>query len=97
MTWQASRPLVLVLMLASFGRSLIILAEPYFYSAGRPAVWFWMNVCRVGTTAILIVPLTRMFGIVGVALAVVAGVFSTIPIAIHEMNDRHPVHESRAT
>ena len=90
MTWEASRPLVLVLMLASFGRSLIILAEPYFYSTGKPAVWFWMNACRVSTTAILIVPLTRMFGIVGVALAVVAGVFSTIPVAIHEMNYRHP-------
>ena len=95
MTWEASRPLVLVLMLASFGRSLIILAEPYFYSTGKPAVWFWMNACRVSTTAILIVPLTRMFGIVGVALAVVAGVFSTIPVAIHEMNYRHPPERVR--
>lgn len=90
MTWAEARPLVLVLMLASFGRSLIILAEPYFYSTGQPRVWFRMNVWRVGTTAILIVPLTRMFGIVGVALAVVAGVVSTIPVALYEMNARHP-------
>jgi PST family polysaccharide transporter/lipopolysaccharide exporter len=82
MTWEASRPLVLVLVLASFARSLIILAEPYFYSIGRPAVWFWMNVCRVGTTAILIVPLSRLFGLLGVALAVATGVFSTVPIAV---------------
>jgi hypothetical protein len=48
MTWEASRPLVLVLIVASFARSLIILAEPYFYTIGRPALWFWMTVCRVG-------------------------------------------------
>ncbi len=88
MTWEASRPLVLVLIVASFARSLIILAEPYFYSIGRPAVWFWMNVCRVGTTAILIVPLSRAFGLVGVALAVAAGVFATVPIAVRVMNSR---------
>jgi PST family polysaccharide transporter/lipopolysaccharide exporter len=97
MTWEASRPLVLVLMLASFGRSLIILAEPYFYSAGRPAVWFWMNVCRVGTSAVLIVPLTRMYGIVGVALAVAAGIFSTIPIAVHDLIYRQPLSQRETT
>lgn len=89
MTWEASRTLMLVLVLASFARSVIILAEPYFYSIGRPAIWFWMNVCRVGTAAILIVPLSGRFGLVGVALAVAAGVFSTVPIAVHAMNSRH--------
>jgi O-antigen/teichoic acid export membrane protein len=80
---------MLVLIMASFARSVIILAEPYFYSIGRPAIWFWMNVCRVGTTAILIVPLSGQFGLVGVALAVAAGVFSTVPIALHAMRFRH--------
>ena len=90
MTWDATRPLLVVLMFASFGRSVIVLAEPYFYSTGRPAAWFWMNLCRVGTTALLIVPLSRMFGIVGVALAVTAGVVSTIPLALRGMRDREP-------
>jgi O-antigen/teichoic acid export membrane protein len=85
MTWEATRPLVLILMVASFGRSLILLAEPYFYAAGRPAVWFWMNVCRVGTTAALIVPLTSRFGTAGVAAAVTAGLFCTVPLAIWSM------------
>ena len=85
MTWGASRPLLAVLMIASFGRSLIILAEPYFYSSGRPAAWFWMNAWRVGTTAALIVPLSSRFGVVGVALAVTAGVFIAIPVAVHRM------------
>jgi O-antigen/teichoic acid export membrane protein len=85
MTWEASRPLVLVLILASFARSVIILAEPYLYSIRRPDVWFWMNVCRVGTTAVLIVPLSNRFGLVGVAAAVAAGVFSMMPIAGHAM------------
>lgn len=95
MTWEASRPLVLVLLLASFGRSLIILAEPYFYAVGRPAVWFWMNVCRVTTTAILVVPLTRRFGMVGVALAVTAGVFSTVPIAVRAIKYILPALDAR--
>jgi PST family polysaccharide transporter/lipopolysaccharide exporter len=85
MTWESTRPLVLILMMASFGRSLILLAEPYFYAAGRPAVWFWMNVCRVGTTVALIVPLTSRFGTVGVAAAVTAGLFCTIPLAVWSM------------
>jgi PST family polysaccharide transporter/lipopolysaccharide exporter len=97
MTWEASRPLVLVLILASCARSLVILAEPYFYAIGRPAVWFWMNVCRVGMTAILIVPLSGRFGLVGVAAAVAAGVFATVPIAVQAMTARHarltPVEE----
>jgi O-antigen/teichoic acid export membrane protein len=85
MTWEASRPLLAVLLVASFGRSLVILAEPYFYSAGRPAAWFWMNVWRVGATAILIVPLSSRLGVVGVALAVTAGVFVAVPVAILKM------------
>jgi O-antigen/teichoic acid export membrane protein len=47
-----------------------------------------MNACRVGTTAILIVPLSRAFGLVGVALAVATGIFATIPIAVRAMNSR---------
>jgi O-antigen/teichoic acid export membrane protein len=85
MTWEATRPLVLILMIASFGRSLILLAEPYFYAAGRPAVWFWMNVCRVGTTAALIVPLTSRLGTAGVAIAVTAGMFCAVPLAVWSM------------
>ena len=87
MTWEGTRPLVLVLILASFGRAVIILAEPYFYSIGRPAVWFWMHVWRVGTTAVLIVPLSGRFGLVGVALAVAAGVLSMVPVGVPALND----------
>jgi O-antigen/teichoic acid export membrane protein len=89
MTWEGARPLIVVLILASFARSVILLAEPYFYSIRRPAVWFWMNVCRVVTTVIVIVPLSGGYGLVGVAAAVACGIFSMVPVAAHAMSTRH--------
>jgi O-antigen/teichoic acid export membrane protein len=89
MLWEATRPLMLILLLASFARSVIVLAEPYFYSVGRPGVWFAMNACRVATSAILIVPLSDRYGLVGVGMAVAAGLLAAVPIAMRALLVRH--------
>ena len=85
--WAPALPLFRILAIASFVRSVVLLAEPLLYAVGRPSAWFSMNVVRLVTMAVAIVPLTWAFGLAGVAGAVLLGVAAMVPLGL--ANTRH--------
>jgi len=87
--WAPALPLFRILVIASFVRSVVLLAEPLLYAVGRPSAWFSMNVVRVVTMAVAIVPLTSVFGLAGVAGAVLLGVAAMVPPRL--ANTRSPL------
>lgn len=75
--WLPMVPAMQVLVFAGLLRSIAATAGPVFIATGRPRLDTLGQCLRLFTIAILIYPLTMVYGIIGVSLAVVASILAT--------------------
>lgn len=73
--WMPAVPLVQVLALAGLLRSIAATAGYLFYALGRTKIDPMLQLIRLAVLVLLIYPLTLRFGLLGVAIAVVASIF----------------------
>lgn len=78
-TWRPIVPLVKILVIAGFVRSIAALATGIFHGAGRPHLDFWMNFPRFVLLVVLIVPACALFGLEGACWLVLLAVSSCLP------------------
>jgi O-antigen/teichoic acid export membrane protein len=72
--WMPAVPLVQVLALAGLLRSIAATAGYLFYALGKTKIDTMLQLIRLAVLAVLIYPLTLRFGLLGVAIAVVASI-----------------------
>lgn len=77
--WRPTVPLVKILVIAGFVRSIAALATGIFHGAGRPHLDFWMNLPRFILLVVLIVPACALFGLEGACWLVLLAVSSCLP------------------
>lgn len=77
--WEPIVPLVKILAIAGFVRSVAALATGLFHAAGRPALDFWMNVPRFVLLVALIWPACALGGLAGASYLVLIAVSSCLP------------------
>ncbi|MBW2070994.1 MAG: lipopolysaccharide biosynthesis protein, partial [Deltaproteobacteria bacterium] len=77
--WEAAIVPLQLLTLAGFLRSVAAVGGAVFTGTGKPQLDFWMNFWRVLVMALIIYPLTMLFGVAGTSLAVVLGMLATVP------------------
>jgi lipopolysaccharide exporter len=73
--WMPAAPIVQVLALAGLLRSIAATAGYLFYALGKTKTDTMLQLIRLAVLAALIYPLTLRFGLLGVAIAVVASIF----------------------
>jgi len=78
--WQAAIVPIEILAVSGFLVAIAATAGPVFLGTGHPHMDFWMNLCRVGTIAVCIYPLTMLFGVAGTCFSIVLGLAATLPI-----------------
>lgn len=71
--WSPMVPLLQILCVWGGLRALGANIGPVFKSLGRPDIETWTQAIQVLVTALIIIPVSERFGIVGVALSVIAG------------------------
>lgn len=76
--WEPIIPLVKILVVAGFVRSVAALATGVFHGAGRPHLDFWMNLPRFCLLAVLIWPACALGGLVGASWLALAAVSSCL-------------------
>lgn len=64
--------------------ALMRIISPLFAAVGRPKLTFLMQLSRFAIMGVFLFPLTKSFGIVGTALAVLLGGLLAIPIWWHK-------------
>lgn len=77
--WQAIVPLVRILALSGFVRSIAALAGPVFQATGRPDLDFKMNLPRFFCTVGLIWPFTAKWGLEGACWVVLIAITTCMP------------------
>ncbi len=85
--WQPIIPLVRVLVLAGFVRSIAALAAALFQGAGRPHLDFFMNLPRVFLLVFLIWPMCAYFGLQGAAWLTFVAVCSCMPTWLYGLRN----------
>lgn len=78
--WTPVIPVLRILSVSGLIRSLIAIAGPLFCAVGQPKTDFKIHSLRVITMAVSIYPLTIFLGMSGVAIAILIGLLSTIPV-----------------
>ena len=71
--WAAAAPLVCILALSHFLRSLSVIPSYFFLAAGHPAATFRIAAARAAALAVCIWPLTAVWDAAGAAWACVGG------------------------
>jgi lipopolysaccharide exporter len=79
LAWRPIIPLVKILVVAGFIRSIAALATGVFHGAGRPHLDFWMNLPRFILLVGLIVPACALFGLEGACWLVLLAVSCCLP------------------
>lgn len=69
-----------ILTVAGIIRALAALGGPLFFGTGRPHMDFWMNLGRAVALAVVIYPLTRLYGVAGAAFSLVVALTATLPV-----------------
>ena len=77
--WLPMVPALNVLLIFGLTRPLISVSSALFDAVGRPQVATYMNAMKLAVLLILLWPLTRAYGIVGTALAVVIAQLTVYP------------------
>ncbi len=78
--WVEMIPLLELLAVAGFIRSVVATGGPAYLATGRPRVDFWKNAVRVAILVALIYPLTALWGLSGTAVAVIVSILGTAPV-----------------
>lgn len=78
--WLPMVPVMQLLAVAGFIRSIVATGGCLFSAVGKPRKDFQMNICRLLTMLISIYPLAKLYGVNGVALSIVLSIASTIPV-----------------
>jgi O-antigen/teichoic acid export membrane protein len=73
--WLAAVPVIRVLAAAGLLRSIASTTGPIFHGLGQPRIDAHWQIVRLAVLALAIYPLSRYFGILGVAAAVLASIF----------------------
>ncbi len=82
--WMPINPALGILIIAGATRAIIVAGASLFQGKGSPDIDFRMNLVRLLMMVITIYPLTILFNMSGVALSVVLGNLSCIPIWFRE-------------
>lgn len=77
--WRPTVPLVKILVVAGFVRSIAALATGIFHGAARPHLDFWMNLPRFVLLVVLIVPACALYGLEGACWLVLLAVSACLP------------------
>lgn len=79
--WLPMVPALQVLAVSALIQSISAPAGSLFKALGRPGLGVILNVVRLAVMAVLIVPLTMYYGLLGTALSVLAGSAVKLPIS----------------
>jgi O-antigen/teichoic acid export membrane protein len=78
--WLPMIPVVRVLAVAALIKSVVSTGSPLFKGVGRPQYEFQMQLARAATVAVLVVPMSIRWGIVGAAAAVLLSTISMLVV-----------------
>jgi O-antigen/teichoic acid export membrane protein len=78
--WQGVIPLVQVLAIGGAIQAVLRTGPPLFMARGRPDCQFFMDICSAIGIGLLIFPLSRIFGLEGVAWAYSLGIVLGVPV-----------------
>jgi O-antigen/teichoic acid export membrane protein len=78
--WQGVVPLVQVLALGGAIQAMLRTGPPLFLARGRPDCQFFMNLSSTLGVGLLIFPLSRIFGLEGLAWAYSLGIVMGVPV-----------------
>ena len=81
--WISMVPALQILTIIGFVAGINSNVGPLVVAIGRPDLGTWMNVGRLGLLAILIYPLSLLWGLNGVALAIAIVTVSVVPPAFY--------------
>ncbi|MGE4286087.1 MAG: lipopolysaccharide biosynthesis protein [Phycisphaerae bacterium] len=84
--WLAAIPVVQLLCIKGFFRTIGATRGPLFMAIGKPHIGFWIRFARLIIIAATIYPLAKYYGVAGVALSVVLGAALPQPFAMHITN-----------
>lgn len=79
MKWAPVIPVVRILVLSGFVRSIIATGGPLYQAVGRPDLDFKMNMPRFIVLVALIWPLSARWGLEGASFAIVLALVATVP------------------
>lgn len=84
--WLAAIPVVQLLCVKGFLRTVSTIRGPLFMALGKPHIGFWIKLIRFFIIAATIYPLAKFYGVSGVAACVVIAAALPQPVAVHITN-----------
>jgi O-antigen/teichoic acid export membrane protein len=81
--WAPIIPLVRLLAITGFIRSVVALGGALFHGTGVPRLDVWMNLPRLAIMLLLLWPAAARYGLVGVSIVVLLSVTSCVPTWIY--------------
>lgn len=78
--WQGVVPLAQVLSLGGAVQALLRTGPPLFLAAGRPEWQFYMDLTAAAGVGLLLLPLSRAFGLEGLTWAYALGIMAGLPV-----------------
>lgn len=81
--WAPIIPLVSILLLSAFVRSVVAIGGALFQACGRPDLDFKMNVPRFLSVVFLVYPFTAAWGLIGASWVVTIAILTTVPTFLY--------------
>lgn len=78
--WSASVPILRILSVAGFIRSMVAIGGRVFYATGRPKLDVYMNLARIVVFVTIVYPATRRWGLEGTSVSVVIAIACVVPM-----------------
>jgi O-antigen/teichoic acid export membrane protein len=78
--WTEAAPLIPVIAFAAGLRALLRTGSPLYLGTGRPRIQFFLDLAQSTIMLATLYPLARLFGLVGLAYAMLFGSLSAVPI-----------------
>jgi O-antigen/teichoic acid export membrane protein len=78
--WVQAAWLVPAIAIAGGARALLRIGSPLYLGTGRPRWQFLLDLIQTAVMALLLYPLGRVYGLIGLPFAVIGGVLCSIPV-----------------
>lgn len=80
--WIEAGAILRILVIAGIFNTLPVGLNAIFLACGKPKLWFWINLLQVFLFFVLIAPMAKLFGVLGVAMVVSMSSFIAFCIAL---------------